>query len=96
MDEIHRQTCVRLSTIRRKQPLHRLIFGLGIRFIGVRPRPDLAQAVKHLLDFLQLLPGRSPGLEDVGPKVARRYPSFLQQPEKYNHAGTAGRSWVCN
>ena len=35
----------------KKQPLHRLIFGLGIRFVGETMGKTLAQAVNHLLDF---------------------------------------------
>ena len=34
-----------------KQPLHRLIFALGIRFAGETTAKVLAQAVNHLLDF---------------------------------------------
>ncbi|RYG33174.1 MAG: DNA ligase (NAD(+)) LigA, partial [Chitinophagaceae bacterium] len=35
------------------QPLHRLIFGLGIRFVGETTAKTLASAVDHLMDFKQ-------------------------------------------
>jgi DNA ligase (NAD+) len=52
------------------QPLHRLIFGLGIRFIGETTAKTLAQAVNHLLDLKSFSEEDLKNLEDVGPKVA--------------------------
>ena len=54
----------------KKQPLHRLIFGLGIRFIGETSAKTLAHAVDHLLDFKKFSLEDLQNLEDVGPKVA--------------------------
>ena len=54
----------------KKQPLHRLIFGLGIRFIGETSAKTLAHAVDHLLDFRKFSLEDLQNLEDVGPKVA--------------------------
>lgn len=54
----------------KKQPLHRLIFGLGIRFVGETTAKTLAQAVTHLKDFSLFSPDQLKELEDVGPKVA--------------------------
>jgi DNA ligase (NAD+) len=52
------------------QPLHRLIFGLGIRFVGETTAKTLAQAINHLLDLKDLSEEDLKNLEDVGPKVA--------------------------
>lgn len=52
------------------QPLHRIIYGLGIRFVGETTAKTLAQAVNHLLDFTKLGLEDIQQLEDVGPKVA--------------------------
>jgi DNA ligase (NAD+) len=52
------------------QPLHRLIFGLGIRFVGETTAKTLANAVSHLMDFRQFTQEALLNLEDVGPKVA--------------------------
>lgn len=54
----------------RQQPLHRLIFALGIRFVGETTAKTLAQAVNHLLDFKKFSLEDLQSLEDVGPKVA--------------------------
>ena len=54
----------------RQQPLHRLIYALGIRFVGETTAKTLAQAVSHLLDFKKLSLADLQNLEDVGPKVA--------------------------
>lgn len=52
------------------QPLHRLIFGLGIRFVGETTAKTLAREVNHLLDFKKFSQEDLEKLEDIGPKVA--------------------------
>lgn len=52
------------------QPLNRLIFGLGIRFVGETTAKTLAHAVDHLMDFRQFTVDDLKNLEDIGPKVA--------------------------
>ena len=54
----------------RSQPLHRLIFGLGIRFVGETTAKTLAQSVNHLLDLKKFSEEDLLDLEDIGPKVA--------------------------
>ena len=54
----------------RQQPLHRLIYALGIRFVGETTAKTLAQAVNHLLDFKKFSLEELQNLEDIGPKVA--------------------------
>jgi DNA ligase (NAD+) len=54
----------------KKQPLHRLIYGLGIRFVGETTAKTLAQAVDHLLDLKSFTLEQLETLEDIGPKVA--------------------------
>lgn len=75
----------------RKQPLNRLIYALGIRFVGETTAKTLAQAVKHLLDFKNFSLEELQNLEDVGPKVAgsifeffsnRKNIEMLEQLEK--------------
>jgi len=65
----------------KKQPLHRLIFGLGIRFIGETSAKTLAQAVDHLLDFKKFSLEDLQNLEDVGPKVAGSVHHFFSNKE---------------
>jgi DNA ligase (NAD+) len=54
----------------KKQPLHRLIYALGIRFVGETTAKTLAQAVSYLLEFKKFSFEDLQNLEDVGPKVA--------------------------
>lgn len=54
----------------KRQPLHRLVYALGIRFVGETTAKTLAQAANHLLDFKKFSLEDLQNLEDVGPKVA--------------------------
>jgi DNA ligase (NAD+) len=54
----------------KNQPLHRLIYGLGIRFVGETTAKTLAQAIDHLLDLKNFSLEQLQNLEDIGPKVA--------------------------
>lgn len=65
----------------KQQPLHRLIYALGIRFVGETTARTLAQAVSHLLDFQQFSPEQLQELEDVGPKVAGSIHHFFSNQE---------------
>lgn len=51
------------------QPLHRLIFGLGIRFVGETTAKVLAQKVNHLLELKNYSLETLQTLDDIGPKV---------------------------
>jgi DNA ligase (NAD+) len=61
----------------KKQPLYRLIYGLGIRFIGETTAKTLANAVDHLLDFTTKTEEDLLALEDVGVKVAKSIVDFF-------------------
>jgi DNA ligase (NAD+) len=65
----------------KEQPLHRLIFALGIRFVGETTAKTLAQAVNHLLDFKDFSLEELQNLEDVGPKVAGSIHHFFSNKE---------------
>ena len=65
----------------KKQPLHRLIFGLGIRFVGETTAKTLAHAVNHLLDFKKMSLEDFQNLEDVGPKVGGSIFHFFSNEE---------------
>ena len=66
------------------QPLHRLIFALGIRFVGETTAKTLAQAVNHLLDFRNFSLEELKNLEDVGPKVAGSILHFFSHKDNIN------------
>ena len=52
------------------QPLYRLIYGLGIRFVGETTAKTLAQNIEHVMDLSQRSIEELQNMEDIGPKVA--------------------------
>jgi DNA ligase (NAD+) len=65
----------------KQQPLHRLIFGLGIRYVGETTGKILAAAVNHLSDLRQYSLEDLTNLEDVGPKVAGSVYQFFHNED---------------
>ena len=65
----------------KKQPLHRLIYALGIRFVGETMAKTLAHAIDHLLDLQHYDEEALQKLEDVGPKVAGSVVQFFRNHE---------------
>jgi len=65
----------------KKQPLHRLIYALGIRFVGETTAKTLAQAIDYLPDFKKFSLEELQNLEDVGPKVAGSIHHFFCNKE---------------
>lgn len=65
----------------KQQPLHRLIYGLGIRFVGETTAKTLANAVNNILDFKDKSEEELQQLEDVGIKVASSIYHFFQNDQ---------------
>lgn len=65
----------------KQQPLHRLVFGLGIRFVGETTAKTLANSVEHILDFRHKTEEDLLQLEDVGVKVAKSIHQFFQNEQ---------------
>lgn len=65
----------------KQQPLNRLIFGLGIRYVGETTAKTLARSVHHLKDFQSWTEEQLCLLEDIGPKVAASVFHFFHTPE---------------
>ena len=63
------------------QPLHRLIYALGIRYVGETTAKTFAQQVNHLLDLKNYSIEDLQNLEDVGPKVAGSVHQFFQNQD---------------
>lgn len=61
----------------KKQPLNRVIYALGIRYVGETTAKTLAHAVNHLLDFATFNKEQLMQLEDVGVKVAETVYNFF-------------------
>ncbi|TAH09595.1 MAG: DNA ligase (NAD(+)) LigA [Sphingobacteriia bacterium] len=65
----------------KQQPLYRLIYGLGIRFVGETTAKTLANSVNHLLDFASKTEEELLLLDDVGVKVAKSIQGFFHNPQ---------------
>ncbi len=65
----------------KQQPLHRLIYGLGIRFVGETTAKTLANAVEHILDFKNKTEEELQLLDDVGVKVAKSIHHFFSNEQ---------------
>lgn len=65
----------------KQQPLHRVIFGLGIRYVGETTAKILASAIHYLPDVAGLSLEDLLNLEDVGPKVAGSIYEFFHNQD---------------
>jgi DNA ligase (NAD+) len=65
----------------KKQPLHRLIYALGIRFVGETTAKTLANKVTHLLDLAKMSNEELQQLEDIGVKVAGSIQHFFSNAQ---------------
>jgi len=63
------------------QPLHRLIYALGIRYVGETTAKTLAHHVNHLLDLKNHSMEDLQNMEDIGPKVAGSIYQFFQNKD---------------
>ncbi len=64
----------------KSRPLHRLIYALGIRYVGETTAKTLAQAVPVLTDLATYTPDQLRELPDVGVKVADSIHRFFNDP----------------
>lgn len=61
----------------KQQPLHRLIYALGIRHVGETMAKTLARSVQHLMELQHKSVNDLMQLEDIGPKVANSIVQFF-------------------
>lgn len=62
----------------KKQPLNRLIFALGIRYVGETTAKVLANSIHHLMDLKNFTEEQLQTLEDIGVKVAGSVVTFFK------------------
>lgn len=60
------------------QPLHRLIYGLGIRFVGETTAKKLAEQVSDIEELKNWTPEQLMSMEDIGPKVGASIYDFFK------------------
>ena len=65
----------------KQQPLYRLIYALGIRFVGETTAKTLANAVTHLMELKDKTEEELQQLEDVGIKVANSIYQFFNNEQ---------------
>ncbi|CAN5277285.1 NAD-dependent DNA ligase LigA [soil metagenome] len=68
-------------TSSKSQPLHRLIYGLGIRYVGETTAKTLANLVDDLMEFTNYSEEQLQEAEDVGVKVAGSIYRFFHDTE---------------
>ncbi len=61
----------------KNQPLHRLVYALGIRYVGETTAKVLANAISDISDLKNYTIGELIQLEDIGPKVAMSIYQFF-------------------
>lgn len=64
----------------RKQPLWRLVNGLGIRHIGTQTAKDLVRSIENLKDLFTWDKDHFQSIEGIGPKVADSLFRFFNNP----------------
>ena len=72
------QTAIEAS---KHQPLHRLIYALGIRYVGETTAKTLANAVSNVFDFAPMTIEDLQQLEDIGIKVATSIYGFFHNDD---------------
>ncbi|TKK66425.1 NAD-dependent DNA ligase LigA [Ilyomonas limi] len=65
----------------KQQPLHRLIYALGIRYVGETTAKTLANAVNNVFDLQNKSIEELQGLEDIGVKVAASIHQFFENAQ---------------
>jgi len=65
----------------KQQPLHRLIYALGIRYVGETTAKTLAQKVNDVFSFQNMSIAALQELDDVGVKVAASIHDFFQNDD---------------
>jgi DNA ligase (NAD+) len=71
----------------KQQPLHRLIYALGIRFVGETTAKTLANAAENIFDFANKTEEELTQLEDVGVKVAKSIYQFFKNEQNIEMLG---------
>jgi DNA ligase (NAD+) len=61
------------------QPLYRLIYALGIRFVGETTAKTIASHIHHILDLENLSEEQLQAFEDVGVKVAKSIYQYFHE-----------------
>lgn len=72
----------------KNQPLHRLLFALGIRFVGETTAKKLAEQIQDIHDLETWTIEQLQSIEDIGPKAAQSIYDFFHQKENIDMLNT--------
>lgn len=61
--------------------VERLIFGMGIRFVGAKGAKILAQHFKHMDAILEATEEELVAIDEIGPKMAASIVTYMEKPE---------------
>jgi DNA ligase (NAD+) len=64
----------------KKLPLERMIFGLGIRFVGTRTAQFLAEHFGSMDKLMEASEEELQGVDEVGPRIAKSIAEFFHEP----------------
>lgn len=81
----------------KSQPLFRLIYGLGIRFVGETTAKTVASQIQHILDLTNLTEDQLQSFEDVGVKVAKSIYAYFHEEnniEMIRHLESLGLNMI--
>lgn len=81
----------------KSQPLYRLIYGLGIRFVGETTAKTVASQIQHILDLTNLTEEQLQSFEDVGVKVAKSIYAYFHEEnniEMIRHLESLGLNMI--
>jgi DNA ligase (NAD+) len=67
--------------VSKTQPLYRLIYALGIRFVGETTAKTIASHIQHILDLKDFTEEQLQSFDDVGVKVATSIYQFFHEPK---------------
>ncbi len=65
----------------KQQPLYRLIYALGIRYIGETTAKTLANSVSNIFNFINMTEEQLLELEDIGTKVSKSVQHFFSNEQ---------------
>ena len=65
----------------KQQPLHRLIYGLGIRYVGETTAKTLAQSINDIFELAEKSEEELKQMDDVGVKVADSIAAFFKNKD---------------
>lgn len=77
MGEKSTENLINAISASRERPLDRVIYALGIRFVGTTVARDLARALKSLDALMESDEETLTGIESIGPKIAESIEAFF-------------------